>query len=432
MQQFKYPKFNQTVYQQRLTNGLLVTMLPMEGFHKTYAVLSTEFGSIDNAFVPVGKDELLTLPDGVAHFLEHKMFEKADHDAFDLFGRLGADANAFTSFTQTRYLFSTTSHLHENLDVLLDFVQDPYFTEQTVAKEKGIIGQEITMYNDDPGWRLYLGMLGNLYPNDPMRIDIAGTQESIQKITAEMLYDAYRTFYQPANMNLFIAGKLDVDQTLAWVEQNQAQKHFDTPSLPKRLAVISDPDANDVIPFRTLTMAVERPKVMVGLRGIQQLDDGKQRLLYKWRINLLLAMLFDETSANFLRLYDAGIIDDSFNYNFEIQRGFHLATFSTDTDQMEQFSDAMIQILKEAPEQLKAVKNQFEDIKHAMLGRLINQLDSPENIAVLYGGGYFDHATLLDEIEILRGIEYDELTTAIDQFIKPERLSVYQIVPPTK
>lgn len=432
MQQFKYPKFNQNVYQQRLENGLLVTMIPMEGFHKTYAVLSTEFGSIDNAFVPAGKEELLTLPDGVAHFLEHKMFEKADHDAFDLFGKLGADANAFTSFTQTRYLFSTTSHLHENLDVLLDFVQNPYFTEQTVEKEKGIIGQEITMYNDDPGWRLYLGMLGNLYPNDPMRIDIAGTQESIQKITAEMLYDAYRTFYQPANMNLFIAGNLDVDQTLAWVEQNQAQKHFDAPSLLKRPTVISDPDANDVIPFRTLTMAVERPKVMVGLRGIQQLDDGKQRLLYKWRINLLLAMLFDETSANFLRLYDAGIIDDSFNYNFEIQRGFHLATFSTDTDQMEQFADAMIQILKEAPKQLDAVKNQFEDIKHAMLGRLINQLDSPENIAVLYGGSYFDHATLLDEIEILRGIEYDELTVAIDQFIKPERLSVYQIVPPTK
>lgn len=432
MQQFKYSEFNQNVYQKQLDNGLLVTMLPMEGFHKTYAVLSTEFGSIDNAFVPDQKNELLTVPDGVAHFLEHKMFEKADHDAFDLFGKLGADANAFTSFTQTHYLFSTTSHLHENLDVLLDFVQDPYFTEQTVAKEKGIIGQEITMYNDDPSWRLYLGMLGNLYPNDPMHIDIAGTQESIQRITAPILYDAYRTFYQPANMNLFVAGQLDVEQVLAWVEQNQAVKHFDAPKLPKRTAVISDPTANDVIPFRTLTMAVERPKVMVGLRGIQSFENGKERLLYKWRINLLLAMLFDETSANFLRLYDTGVIDDSFNYNFEIQRGFHLATFSTDTDQMEQFADAMIQILKEAPEQLATVKNQFEDVKHAMLGRLINQLDSPENIAMLYGGSYFDHATLLDEIEILRSIDYDELAIAIDQFVKPERLSVYQIVPPTK
>ena len=171
---------------------------------------------------------------------------------------------------------------------------------------------------------------------------------------------------------------------------------------------------------------------MVGLRGIQSFENGKDRLLYKWRINLLLAMLFDETSANFLRLYDTGVIDDSFNYNFEIQRGFHLATFSTDTDQMEQFADAMIQILKEAPEQLAAVKNQFEDVRHAMLGRLINQLDSPENIAMLYGGSYFDHATLLDEIEILRSIDYDELAIAIDQFVKPERLSVYQIVPPTK
>lgn len=306
-----------------------------------------EFGSIDNTFVPDQKNELLTVPDGVAHFLEHKMFEKADHDAFDLFGKLGADANAFTSFTQTRYLFSTTSHLHENLDVLLDFVQDPYFTEQTVAKEKGIIGQEITMYNDDPSWRLYLGMLGNLYPNDPMHIDIAGTQESIQKITAPILYDAYRTFYQPANMNLFVAGRLDVEQVLAWVEQNQAVKHFDALKLPKRTAGNQIRTANDVIPFRTLTMAVERPKVMVGLRGIQSFENGKERLLYKWRINLLLAMLFDETSANFLRLYDTGVIDDSFNYNFEIQRAAFIWQPSVRIQiKWSSFADAMIQILK--------------------------------------------------------------------------------------
>lgn len=432
MQQYEYSQFNQVVYKERLENGLLVTMIPLAGFHKTYAIMSTEFGSVDNTFVPLHQDQFQTIPDGVAHFLEHKMFEKADHDAFDLFGRLGADPNAFTSFTQTRYLFSTTSHLRENLDVLLDFVQDPYFTKQTVNKEKGIIGQEITMYNDDPSWRLYLGMLSNLYPHDPMRIDIAGTRESIQKITPEILYETYRTFYQPANMNLLIVGKLDPRQVLEWIWQNQDRKHFDAYEAPKRQELITDPQANDVIPFRTLTMPVARPKVMVGLRGIQQFANGRERLLYKWRINLLLAMLFDETSANFLRLYDAGIIDDSFSYNFEIQRGYHLATFSTDTDQMEKFADEMMLILKEADSQLAAVKDQFADIKNAMLGRLINQLDSPENIAVLYGGEYFDHANLWDEIEILRGIDYDELSIAIDQFIKPERLAVYQIVPPAK
>lgn len=179
MEKHQYSRFNETIYHQKLDNGLLVQMLPKKDFHKTYAILTVNFGSIDRTFVPKGKTEMRTVPDGIAHFLEHKMFEKEDHDAFDLFGKLGADSNAFTSFTQTSYLFSGSDHIHENIDVLLDFVQDPYFSEKTVEKEKGIIGQEISMYDDDPNWRLYFGILGNLYPNDPMHIDIAGTKESI-------------------------------------------------------------------------------------------------------------------------------------------------------------------------------------------------------------------------------------------------------------
>ena len=136
-----YEEFNQAVYRHKLDNGLSIQMMPMTGYHKTYAIFTTDFGSIDNQFVPYGEQDPIKVPDGIAHFLEHKMFEKQDHDAFDLFGKLGADSNAFTSFTQTSYLFSTTSHVHESLDVLLDFVQEPYFTEQTVQKEQGIIGQ---------------------------------------------------------------------------------------------------------------------------------------------------------------------------------------------------------------------------------------------------------------------------------------------------
>lgn len=266
-----YQEFNRTIYRQRLANGLLVQLLPMPGFQKTYATFSTDFGSIDNHFIPYHEQDPVRVPDGVAHFLEHKMFEKADHDAFDLFGKLGADSNAYTSFTQTSYLFSTTSHLHENLDVLLDFVQDPYFTAQTVQKEQGIIGQEIKMYDDDADWRLYLGLIGNLYPHDPMRIDIAGTVDSISKITPEILMQSYRTFYQPENMNLFIVGSLDPEETLAWIEQNQDAKAFPPAETPRRLFELNDPTAHDVIPFRSLTMNIARPKVMVGLRGSNSL-----------------------------------------------------------------------------------------------------------------------------------------------------------------
>src|SRR5699024_1635312 len=267
-------------------------------------------------------------------FLEHKMFEKANHDAFDLFGKLGADSNAFTSFTQTSYLFSTTDHVRESLNVLLDFVQEPYFTEQTVKKEQGIIGQEIKMYEDDAAWRLYLGILGNLYPNDPMHIDIAGTVDSISKITPEYLMETYRTFYQPSNMNLVLAGKLDPDEVVEWVTNNQSRRQFLPAITPERIFNLHDPAAHDVIPFRSLTMDVARPKVIVGLRGIELPDSGRERLHYKLAIDLLLDVLFDDTSDNYLRLYNNEVLDDSFAYNLEMQRDFYFAYFSSDTDQM--------------------------------------------------------------------------------------------------
>ncbi|MDY7046848.1 pitrilysin family protein, partial [Virgibacillus sp. M23] len=156
---------------------------------------TTKYGSIDNRFVPLDKNEMVHVPDGIAHFLEHKLFEKADGDVFQDFSKQGASANAFTSFTRTAYLFSSTSNVERNLETLIDFVQDPYFTEKTVEKEKGIIGQEINMYDDNPDWRLYFGVIENMYKEHPVRIDIAGTVESISHITKDLLYECYETFY---------------------------------------------------------------------------------------------------------------------------------------------------------------------------------------------------------------------------------------------
>lgn len=429
MDQYTYQEFNRTIYRQRLANGLLVQLLPMPGFHKTYATFSTDFGSIDNQFIPYHEEDAVTVPDGVAHFLEHKMFEKADHDAFDLFGKLGADSNAYTSFTQTSYLFSTTSHLRENLDVLLDFVQDPYFTDKTVAKEQGIIGQEIQMYDDDADWRLYLGLIGNLYPHDPMRIDIAGTVDSISKITPQILMQSYRTFYQPSNMNLFLVGNLDPTATMEWVIDNQNGKDFPAPEAPRRMTKLNDPTAHDVIPFRSLTMNIARPKVMVGLRGIKQFEDGRERLRYKLAVDLLLDVLFDDTSDNYLRLYNNEVLDDSFGYNFEMQRGFHFAYFSSNTDQMERFADEVVAILESADKQIDAARTRFAGIKNAELGRLIGLLDSPEAIANRYADKLFDGANLMDEIRLLKEISIDDLYQVAKEFITPQGISVYQVVP---
>ncbi|KRM60604.1 M16 family peptidase [Paucilactobacillus vaccinostercus DSM 20634] len=429
MNEHHYAKYDETIYDQKLDNGLLVQVLPKRNFHKTYAILTVDFGSIDRTFIPVNGQELITVPDGVAHFLEHKMFEKIDHDAFDLFGELGADSNAFTSFTQTSYLFSTTQHVHESLDVLLDFVEQPYFSSQTVQKEKGIIGQEIKMYDDDPNWRLYFGMLGNLYPHDPMHIDIAGTVESIDQITADTLYSTYDSFYQPANMNLFIVGNVDPAETMEWIADNQKQKHFDQVTIPEVQFELNDETGQDVIPFRTLEMDVTRPKVMVGVRGLEPISAGQAGLKYRLGVELLLDILFDDTVDNYLRLYNNGIIDDSFSYNFEMQRGFHFAYFSSDTDHIERFADEIIGILESAQQQIEAAASQFNNIKRAVLGRMIALLDSPEAIANRYAGKLFGATNLLDEITVLESITIEDLYVIAREFIQSQGISVYQIVP---
>src|SRR5690625_2866412 len=186
MERIHFSQIDETLYEKQLHNGLHVYVLPKEGFNKTYAVFTTKYGSIDHHFTPLGEKEPLKVPDGIAHFLEHKMFEDEDGDVFHDFSKQGASANAFTSFTRTAYLFSSTTNVEKNLETLINFVQHPYFTDESVDKEKGIINQEIAMYNDDPDWRAYFGLINNMYENHPVKIDIAGTEQSIAQITKEL------------------------------------------------------------------------------------------------------------------------------------------------------------------------------------------------------------------------------------------------------
>lgn len=427
MEKQYYGHFDQTIYHETLDNGLTVQLMPMAGFNKTYAILTTDFGAIDNRFIPQGKDQAITLPAGVAHFLEHKMFEKADHDAFDLFGKFGADANAFTGYTRTSYLFSTADYLRENLAILLDFVFDPYFTTKTVEKEKGIIGQEIRMYDDDPDWQLYMGTLQNLYPNDPMRLDIAGTVDSIRQITPEDLWAAYNTFYQPSNMNLFVVGRLDPEQTLDWVQEELAKKDLHRTPRPHSLFKLNDPTGGDVKSFAKIQLPVSRPKMAIGIRGLEQFANGHERLRYKLTTDLLLDVLFDDTSDNFLRLYNAGILDDSFSYNLDMQRGFYFAGVASDTDHQQKFADEMMEILNSADSQIEAGRSRFAAIKRAELGRLIGLLDSPEEVANRYAGRLFGGANLLDEIAILRSITIDDLADCAHSLVNPQAMTVFAI-----
>lgn len=428
MKKIFYPSINETLYTGILDNGLEVTLLPKPDFHKTYGLFTTNYGSIDNEFIPLGHDSFTKVPDGIAHFLEHKLFEKEDEDVFQKFGRQGASSNAFTSFTRTSYLFSSTDNTLENIQTLIDFVQDPYFTEESVNKEKGIIGQEIQMYQDDPNWRLYFGILNNLYPKHPLHIDIAGTEESISHITAEDLYLCYNTFYHPSNMNIFIVGKMDPEQLMQFIIDNQNQKEFvKAQPIERRFPV---ENAKDIIKEDQINLSVSRPKAIVGLKGLDDVpEDGFERLKYQTTLQLLLQLLFGDTSESYLSMYNEGLIDDSFSFEFTLDRSFHFADFSTDTNEPERFANQMINLILKSKDSSELTERNLNLAKRKMMGKHLKSLDSLEYIANQFSGAKFGDTTLFDLAEIIDSIELEDLLAAQEAFVRPEGLSRFFIYP---
>ncbi len=428
MEKTYYPHINETLYTEVLPNGLEVMLLPKQGFHKTYGLFTTNYGSVDNEFIPIHETEFVRVPDGIAHFLEHKLFEKEDEDVFQKFGRQGASANAFTSFTRTSYLFSGTGQVTENIETLLDFVQSPYFTQESVDKEKGIIGQEIQMYQDEPNWRLFFGMLNNLYPKHPLHIDIAGTEDSIAEITAEDLYLCYHTFYHPSNMNLFIVGNMDVDSILQTIRDNQARKPFEAAVPVKRRFPVESGD--DLVKENSITMSVSRPKAIVGLKGLDELpEDGLAKLTYRTSVQLLLQLLFGDESDNYLTMYNDGLVDDSFSFEFNLDRSFHFADFSSDTDEPERFANQIMNILIRADKSTELTKEKFLLAKRRMLGKHLKSLDSLEFIAQQFSGFKFGTATLFDLSKVIDSITLDDVHRVRESFIRPEGLSKFFIYP---
>ncbi|OJG56228.1 M16 family peptidase [Enterococcus haemoperoxidus] len=403
-------------------------MLPKKEYNKTYGLFTTNYGSIDNEFVPIGETDFVKVPDGIAHFLEHKMFEKEDGDVFQQFGRQGASANAFTSFTKTSYLFSTTDQVEKNLETLLNFVQEPYFTKETVDKEKGIIGQEIQMYLDDSNWRLFFGTLGNLYPKHPLHIDIAGTVESIGEITAEDLYTCYNTFYHPSNMTLFVVGKMDPEEMMTFIRKNQSAKTFAKAEPIKRH--FPQETAADIIKESSLSMAISRSKVIVGLKGLDEVPtDGKELLKYKTTANLLFQLLFGNTSQNYLNLYNEGLLDDSFGYEFNLDRSFHFADFGGDSDHPEQLAERIEEILLTADKSSEVTDENLSLLKKKMIGKYFQSLNSLEYIANQFSQSLYGETTLFDTPEVIESIQLSDVKELAQVFINKDGLSRFYMYP---
>lgn len=427
MEKIAFEQLKEELYYEKLTNGLDVYILPKKGFNKTYATFTTKYGSIDNHFKPPGKTEHVKVPDGIAHFLEHKLFEKEDGDVFQQFSRQGASANAFTSFTRTAYLFSSTSHVEENLETLMDFVQEPYFTESTVEKEKGIIGQEITMYDDNPDWRLYYGVIENMFKSHPVKIDIAGTKESISHITKDMLYECYNTFYHPSNMLLFVVGAVEPEQIMKQIKDNQAKRDYTVqPEIDRQFEAEMEEVAEKK---QVLKMNVQTPKCIVGIKAPPSTRQGQEMLKYELSQNIMLDILFGKSSPGYTELYSEGLIDDSFSYDFSQEQGFGFAMAGGDTTDPEKLTEKITAILLEGKTGSSFNEENLGRARKKKIGAFLRAINSPEYIANQFTRYAFNDMDLFEVVPVLESITVEDIKAAAASLIDEKRFTVCQVVP---
>ncbi|WP_277673274.1 EF-P 5-aminopentanol modification-associated protein YfmH [Piscibacillus halophilus] len=426
MNKIEIPRINEHMYHETLENGLDVFLYPKPEVEKTFAIFSTKYGSIDQTFTPIGENEKVTVPDGIAHFLEHKMFEKEDGDVFQHFSGRGASANAFTSFTQTAYLFSSTTEEEKNVETLLDFVQDPYFTEKTVEKEKGIIEQEIKMYDDQADWRLFFGTIGSLYENHPVRIDIAGTVESIYEITHEDLYTCYNTFYHPSNMSIFVIGNFDLDSMTDLIKNNQDNKTFDKPNGIDRFYG-EEPD-HVYKPVEKIYMPVTTPKCMVAVK--EKKDQLKKDQLLKNDLirDMILDLYFSKSGSYYEKLYQEGLVIDKLRLEQYLEESFGFAAIGGSTTKPEEFGDKV-------KEMLLSIKNdpikqeEFERAKKKKYGELIrefNELEGTANTIIHYHHLGIDYREVF---QVLEQLTLDDVNNATHEWIAEDRISICMVLP---
>lgn len=420
-----YARFNEQMESLVLPNGLHINLIARPSFHQTYGILTTRFGSVNTEIKVNG--QIKHYPSGIAHFLEHKLFEKEEYDAFDKFAVYGADSNAFTSFTRTSYLFSTAENVKECVLNLIDFVLSPYFSEKTVDKEKGIIGQEIQMYEDDANWQLLFGVIRNLYPDTPLTSDIAGSVQSIQTITPEMLYECDKYFYRPSNMSLMIAGNFNVSQIKGIVKNSDLLNSNQNDNLDIQRLRMRQPV---IIPFDERQMNVQRAKLAFGVRFETDFTPG-ERFKTKVILQIILEMLVGESSADYQRLFDQGIIDNSFGYEIQLEDGFQFVDFymDTDLDQLNQAATELKSIILNAALKIKNQKKIFEIMKREFIGRAIKGMNSNENIANQFDLWLYGEQTLFNVPATIEKLTLDEVVDFADRFFDANKLTRYQILP---
>lgn len=419
-----FQELSETLYTKQLPNGLNVYLLPKSEMSKTYGIFSTNYGSVDQTFIPLGEKNKITVPEGVAHFLEHKLFEKEDRDVFADFSKQGASPNAFTSFTQTAYLFSATSQIEKNVLTLIDFVQDPYFSEESVQKEKGIIAQEIKMYDDQPDWQSFMGTIKAMFHEHPVNIDIAGTVESISSITKDDLYTCYRTFYHPENMSLVVAGNFNPQSMMDLITENQSEKDFQKLEKIQRFL----PDESDHVAEKNkkITMPVSIPKCTVGIKEPINNLKGNEFLNRDLLVGMFLSHFFSTGGPFYQELYEEGLIDDSFYFETNLDATFGYSLIGTNTDQPEQFSDRVKELLLSTKD-ITLDEETFTRMKKKKIGQLLRSMNSLEFTANKFTSYLHLDVNLFEIVPFIQQLTVDDANQFLHDWISEERLATCTI-----
>jgi len=393
-----YPAVKETLYQTRLENGLTVTLLPKKDFNEVYGVVSVQVGSVDTRFIVDGKG-LQQYPQGLAHFLEHKLFEREDSgDVMAAFTELGAESNAFTSFTNTSYLFSTSENVLECLDLLEELVTTFNMTEESVEREKDIIQQEREMYQDDPDSCLFFKTLANLYPESPLASDIVGSENSIDAICLEDLKENFKEFYRPVNSNIFLVGNFKLELLEDYFTKKsylQEKKHeFKREQIP----------LHPVKTTESLRMDVASPKLAIGIRGNEDIGNRDQ-YRYHLLLKLLFTMMFGWTSQRFQKLYETGKLDASLSLEIEVDPRFHFVILTMDTKEPVALSHQFRKAIRNFVKDEDVTEDHLDIVKTEMYGEFLHSMDSLEYIATQYhptdtGSTLFDLPKLLQEITL--------------------------------
>lgn len=398
LEKLTYDFLNQTIYRRITNDGMQIYYIPKEGFHELTGILSVRYGSLDSVYYR--NEDLITTPEGIAHFLEHQLFElEGSEDVSITFSRFGAESNAFTGFESTAYYFSTTDHFEVSLDLLLEFTSRLQISSDTVKKEQGIISQEIDMYQHDPDALLFSGVLSGLFPDTPLAVDVAGTSESIQRITEDQLAQQFKTFYRPDFKTLILIGDFELKLIDRLVRKYERAKRKTLPQI-KRLSITSE------LPIKrqTIQKDVVIPKLAFGYSGY--LLPEFSLLEQKIALRLLLTMLFGWTSDWYQKWYDKGKIDDSFDIEIEVSDRFNFVVLMMDTMEPLAMVTQIRKVLKNIRESSDVSLQHLNLVKNEFYGEFIKSLDAVEDLGnqfLLYldeDQTYFDIPTVLEKLTL--------------------------------